>query len=113
MKIATPIIALFLGVRALALAQSEIRIPTDAELQRMERGGIATSPLGTSAGPKLKGSEEAQNLQMDRQDRMIESTARKDRSPPHDEASASIQETRRAGPAIQSSRSLATAPRVR
>jgi hypothetical protein len=62
MKIATPIIALFLGVRALALAQSEIRIPTDAELQRMERGGIATSPLGTSAGPKLKGSEEAQNL---------------------------------------------------
>jgi hypothetical protein len=41
MKIATPIIALFLGVPGLALAQSEIRIPTDAELQRMERGGIA------------------------------------------------------------------------
>jgi hypothetical protein len=70
MKIATPIIALFLGVPGLALAQSEIRIPTDAELQRMERGGIATSPLGTSAGPKLKGSEEAQNLQMDRVTRL-------------------------------------------
>jgi hypothetical protein len=49
MKIATPIIALFLGVPGLALAQSEIRIPTDAEREMLRPCliGDGSSEYGT------------------------------------------------------------------
>jgi len=38
-----------------AIAQAEIRIPTDAELDRMERNAIVTLPLDVGDAPALKG----------------------------------------------------------
>ena len=55
-----------------AIAQAEIRIPTDAELDRMERKAIVTPPLDVGDAPALKGSEENQDLQMDRKDVIID-----------------------------------------
>jgi hypothetical protein len=55
-----------------AVAQAEIRIPSDAELDRMERKAIATPPLDVSGAPVLKGSERSQDLQMDRQDVIVD-----------------------------------------
>ena len=52
MKIATPIIALFLGVPGLALAQSEIRIPTDAEQVGAARAYAARSEAAHRCVPQ-------------------------------------------------------------
>jgi hypothetical protein len=41
-----------------AIAQAEIRILTDAELDRMERKAIVTLPLDVGDASALKGSEE-------------------------------------------------------
>ena len=48
----------------MAIAQAEIRILTDAELDRMERKAIVTPPLDIGDTPALKGSDEGQDLQM-------------------------------------------------
>jgi hypothetical protein len=56
----------------LMLTQSEIRIPTDAQLERLERGGMATSPLDVSDAPAMKGTEESQDQQMERRSRAID-----------------------------------------
>jgi hypothetical protein len=82
-------VLLFLGVgpwvaRAdasrITVAQGEIRIPSDADLERLERQGMATPPLdvgrqttrqpGAAAGEQRR--EEIENQQMDRQDRAID-----------------------------------------
>ena len=44
----------------MVLAQAEIRIPSDSQLERLERRGIATPPLDVSGSPVPKGSEESQ-----------------------------------------------------
>ena len=56
----------------MVLAQAEIRIPSDSQLERLERRGIATPPLDVSGSPVPKGSEESQIDQMDRQDKAID-----------------------------------------
>ena len=43
----------------MVLAQAEIRIPSDSQLERLERRGIATPPLDVSGSPVPKGSEES------------------------------------------------------
>ena len=64
----------------ITVAQGEIRIPSDADLERLERQGMATPPLdagrqttrqpGATAGEQRR--EEIENQQMDRQDRIID-----------------------------------------
>src|SRR5215207_772857 len=56
----------------LMLTQSEIRIPSDAQLERLEREGIATPTLDVSGAPAIKGTEESQDQQMERQSRAID-----------------------------------------
>ena len=64
----------------IAVAQGEIRIPSDADLERLERQGMATPPLDvgrqTTRQPGAAASEqrreEIENQQMDRQDRAID-----------------------------------------
>jgi hypothetical protein len=55
----------------LLLAQAQIQIPSDAQLDRMEREGIATPPLydGDAKGPAGVGAE---NRQMEEQARRID-----------------------------------------
>ena len=48
----------------LMLTQSEVRIPSDAQLERLEREGIATPTLDVSGAPAMKGTEESQDQQM-------------------------------------------------
>ena len=52
MKIATPSLALFLGVPGLALAQSKIRIPTDAEQVGAARAYAARSEAARRCVPQ-------------------------------------------------------------
>ena len=54
------------------LAQGEIRIPSDAQLERMEEQGIATPPLDTRGAPGRGLSEGAQIRQMDERARRID-----------------------------------------
>jgi hypothetical protein len=54
------------------LAQADIRIPTDADLERMERRSMATPPLSVGDAPALRGSEKSQDLEMDRQDVIVD-----------------------------------------
>jgi hypothetical protein len=56
----------------LMLTQSEIRIPSDAQLERLEREGIVTPTLDVSGAPAMKGTEGSQNQQMERQSRAID-----------------------------------------
>ena len=56
----------------LMLTQSEIRIPSDAQLERLEREGIATPTLDVGGAPAMKGTEESQDQQMERQSRAID-----------------------------------------
>jgi hypothetical protein len=66
--------------RRIVVAQGEIRIPSDADLERLERQGMATPPPeagrqttrqpGAAAGEQRR--EEIENQQMDRQDRVID-----------------------------------------
>ena len=60
------------GAPLLVLTQSEIRIPSDAQLERLEREGIATPTLDVSGAPAMKGREESQDQQMERQSRAID-----------------------------------------
>jgi hypothetical protein len=61
------------GVGAgIVLAQGEIRIPSDAQLERMEEQGIATPPLDVRDAPGRGLSEGAQIRQMDERARRID-----------------------------------------
>jgi hypothetical protein len=55
----------------LVLAQAEIRIPSDAQLDRMERQGMATPPLDDGGGAK-DGGMAAQNREMEEQAHRID-----------------------------------------
>ena len=55
----------------LVLAQAQIQIPSDAELERMERQGIVTPPLYDGGGAN-DGSIAAENRQMDEQAHRID-----------------------------------------
>jgi hypothetical protein len=54
------------------LTQGELRIPSDAQLEQLERQGIATPTLDVSDAPAMKGSEESQDRQMERRSRAID-----------------------------------------
>ena len=54
------------------LTQSEIRIPSDAQLEQLEREGITTPTLDVSGAPAMKGTEESQDQQMERRSREID-----------------------------------------
>jgi hypothetical protein len=64
----------------ITVAQGEIRIPSDADLERLERQGMATPPLEAGrqttrqpgAAMSEQRREEIENQQMDRQDRAID-----------------------------------------
>ena len=64
----------------ITVAQGEIRIPSDADLERLERQGMATPPLDAGrqttrqpgAAMSEQRREEIENQQMDRQDRAID-----------------------------------------
>lgn len=56
----------------IVLALGEIRIPSDAQLERMEEQGIATPPLDVSGAPGRDLSEGAQIRQMDERARRID-----------------------------------------
>ncbi|MGA0594709.1 hypothetical protein [Enterovirga sp. CN4-39] len=53
------------------LAQAEIRIPSEADLQRMERRSITTPPLDVGAAPRIS-NEAAENAQLDQRARRID-----------------------------------------
>ena len=65
-------IAAHIAPGVLALAQAEVRIPSDAQLERIEERAITTPPLDAGAAPGAKGSEEAEIRQMDERDRRID-----------------------------------------
>jgi hypothetical protein len=54
------------------LAEGEIRIPSDAQLEQLERQGVETPTLDVSGAPAMKGSEESQDRQMERRRRVID-----------------------------------------
>ena len=57
----------------MVIAQGDIRIPTDAQLERMEERAITTPPLDVSgAPPRVRGGEEAEIRQMDERARRID-----------------------------------------
>ena len=68
MRVTLPACAtIFLALSASAsavLAQGEVRIPSDAQIERMEERAIKTNPLEDSAG-RLRGGAEAEIRQMD------------------------------------------------
>ena len=67
-------------VSRITVAQGEIRIPSDADLERLEQQGMATPPLDAGrqttrqlgAAVSEQRREEIENQQMDRQDRAID-----------------------------------------
>jgi hypothetical protein len=56
----------------LIIAQGEIRIPSDAQLERMEERAITTPPLDVREAPRVRGGEEAEIRQMDERARRID-----------------------------------------
>ena len=57
----------------MVLAQGEVRIPSDAQLERMEERGIATPPLDVSGIPsRPRGGQEAEIRHMDERARRID-----------------------------------------
>ena len=57
----------------LVIAQGEVRIPSDAQLERMEERAITTPPLDVREAPRIRGSgEEAEIRQMDERARRID-----------------------------------------
>ncbi|MER2269080.1 hypothetical protein [Methylobacterium oxalidis] len=59
------------------VAPGTVTIPTDAQINRMERNAITTPPLDVSEGA-MRGSERSQIRQMDRRDRRIDQKLLKD-----------------------------------
>jgi hypothetical protein len=56
----------------LVIAQGEVRIPSDAQLERMEERAITTPPLDVRDAPRVRGGEEAEIRQMDERARRID-----------------------------------------
>ena len=54
------------------IAQGEVRIPSDAQLERMEERAITTPPLDVREAPRVRGGEEAEIRQMDERARRID-----------------------------------------
>jgi hypothetical protein len=54
------------------IAQGEVRIPSDAQLERMEQRAITTPPLDVREAPRVRGGEEAENREMDERARRID-----------------------------------------
>ena len=54
------------------LAQAQIQIPSDAQLDRMERQGIVTPPLYDGGGRVTDGGIAAENRQMEEQAHRID-----------------------------------------
>jgi hypothetical protein len=54
------------------IAQGEVRIPSDAQLERMEERAITTPPLDVRDAPRVRGGEEAEIRQMDERARRID-----------------------------------------
>ena len=54
------------------IAQGEVRIPSDAQLERMEQRAITTPPLDVRDAPRVRGGEEAEIRQMDERARRID-----------------------------------------
>ena len=57
---------------SLVIAQGEVRIPSDAQLERMEERAITTPPLDVREAPRVRGGEEAEIRQMDERARRID-----------------------------------------
>jgi hypothetical protein len=53
------------------VAQGEVTIPSDSQLERMEERAITTNPLDDSEA-RLRGGEAAENRQMDRRAHRID-----------------------------------------
>ena len=56
----------------MVIAQGEVRIPSDAQLERMEERAITTPPLDVREAPRVRGGEEAEIRQMDERARRID-----------------------------------------
>jgi len=56
----------------LVIAQGEVRIPSDAQLERMEERAITKPPLDVREAPRVRGGEEAEIRQMDERARRID-----------------------------------------
>jgi hypothetical protein len=56
----------------LVIAQGEVRIPGDAQLERMEERAITTPPLDVRGAPRVRGGEEAEIRQMNERARRID-----------------------------------------
>jgi hypothetical protein len=54
------------------IAQGEVRIPSDAQLERMEERAITTPPLDVGEAPRVRSGEEAEIRQMDERARRID-----------------------------------------
>ena|SRR5918993_4042563 len=63
---------------AIVLAQAEVRIPSDAQLERMEERAITTNPLDDSEASGFRGGDAAENRQMDRRAHRIDEQLLKD-----------------------------------
>lgn len=55
----------------LRLAQGEVAIPSEGQIDRMERDAITVAPLDVSEGAQ-RGGEAAEIRQMDRRDRRVD-----------------------------------------
>jgi hypothetical protein len=66
------IFGFFLASVFMIVAQAEIRVPSDAQLERMEERSITTPPLETSGAPRVRGGEEAEIRQMDERARRVD-----------------------------------------
>src|SRR5688572_22865917 len=56
----------------MVVAQGDVRIPSDAQLGRMEERAITTPPLDVREAPRVRGGEEAENREMDERARRID-----------------------------------------
>ena len=56
----------------LVIAQGEVTIPSDAQLERMEERAITTNPLDVRGARAVPGGEEAEIQQMDRRAHRID-----------------------------------------
>jgi hypothetical protein len=60
------------SVARVFLAQAEVQIPSDTQLERMEGRGITASPLNASGAAGASRGEEAEIRQMDEHARRID-----------------------------------------
>ena len=58
--------------RGIVLAQGEMRVPSDADLERMQQRAIATPPIDTGAAGGKHADEETEIRQMDQRARRID-----------------------------------------